>query len=147
MDTTTHNEFFGPLTWEPLCNRWEGHVNLQDGLEPLAVSISTPDGERDQRVTPEARAAFRRAVAGQGAFTAHAAAELLAIHNESWHQDEDGPPLTAAQFQARLTLESIHVSSHGSAEAYYHDCDLFWGHTVSVWQEADGRFSDARFEG
>lgn len=147
MLTVTHDEFFGPLTWQPLCSYWEGHVALHDGLEPVAVSVGTPDDERDQRVTPQARAAFSRALTQQSAFTAKAATDLLAIHNESWHHVEGGPPLTAEQFQARLTLEGIQVESRGSAVAYYHDGDLFWGHTVSVWQDADGTFTDVRFDG
>jgi len=148
MLTTTHDEFFGELTWQALVGGWEGRMSLPDGLGSTQVCIYTPDDERDQTITPEARAAFTRVVAERAAFARKAADDLLAVHNESWHHYENTPPLTSEQFQARLTLESIHIRSSGSATVYYDDGDLFWGHTIIVEQADDRNFlGEAIFEG
>lgn len=123
-------------------------MSLPDGLGSVRVFVGTPDPQHDQTVTLEARTAFTRLVTQHAVFARKAADDLLAVHNEGWHHYENSPPLTSEQFQARLTLEGIHVTSWGLATAYYDDGDLFWGHTIIVEQEDDGSFcGEAFFEG
>jgi hypothetical protein len=60
-----------------------------------------------------------------------AVAQLLPLKNDSW-LDEDDAELTAEEFQARMTLESITVKADGSFDFWHDDGDLFWGHSIQI---------------
>lgn len=146
MPDHVNDDCFGPLEWDSLCECWKGHLTLPDGRH-LRLSIYTGD-EEDRPITEAAKAALSRVLAQQPAFTQKASDDLLSIHNEAWHHYENTPALSAEEFKARMTLESIWIESYGAATACYDDGDLFWGHTISVRQEEDGTFEDeAIFEG
>lgn len=146
MTPEIYDDVFGQLRWDPLCEHWKGQYVLTE-THRICITVGT-DGDATLPITPEARAAFHRTLAQQKLFTQKAADDLLGVHNEGWHHVEDTPPLNSDQFQNRLTLTCIHVESWGSATSHYDDGDLFWGHLISVHQEADGSFEyEAVFEG
>jgi hypothetical protein len=91
MQNSISDEFFGSLTWHALTDRWSGKLAFPGG-QVVKNMISTPDGEHDQAITPEARQACLRVMTEQGAFARKAAEDLLEIHNEGWHHYEE-PPL------------------------------------------------------
>ncbi len=61
----------------------------------------------------------------------YAVQELLRLKNESW-LDAEEVELTADQFKARMTLESITVEPDGSFDFWHDDGDLFCGHSIQV---------------
>ncbi len=56
---------------------------------------------------------------------------LLSIKNDTWLEDDEAE-VTAAQFIARITLETVSVASEGDFEFWYNDGDLFAGHSIVV---------------
>ena len=76
----------------------------------------------------------------------YAADSLLELKNETW-RDEDEPPLDAAAFVGRLTLEGVNAFSNGTFEVYFDDGDLFWGHSVRVDVDASLAFERAELVG
>lgn len=141
----TQDELFGTLTWNADMEWWEGTWNSPDGDSVVVYVV--PEEEDDKCITQDSRAAFQRVLSQPPAFRQMATDDLLEHHNSHWHHDEKTPPLTSAQFQARMTLESIEIEADGDATAWYDDGDLFWGHSIRVPQAADGSFSEATFEG
>lgn len=77
---------------------------------------------------------------------AYAARELLPLKNDLW-LEEDEAPVTAAQFQQRMTLEALIFYAEGDVTFYYQDGDLFWGHTIEVGLDAAGDFNRAHIAG
>lgn len=74
-----------------------------------------------------------------------AADNLLNLKNETW-LDEEGI-VTRDSFIERMVLESITVYPQGNSEFWFHDGDLFWGHSIRVLIEKDGMPSYTNIEG
>ncbi|MCT4615124.1 MAG: DUF2262 domain-containing protein [Marinifilaceae bacterium] len=74
---------------------------------------------------------------------------LLTTYNESWKEDDwenepeedesldedleyEAPDLTAEEFEARLSLQSICIERDGSCSVFLNDGDLFAGHLINI---------------
>lgn len=134
----------GTVTWDDRFDQWEAQVELQPDhavtmtVDPAEELDDTAAVEllRDMHLwlrqcEPEARQ--------------FAAAELLELHNDTWSEEDE--ETTAEEFVERMTLTSVSVYSDGSAELYYADGDLFWGHTILISVNEDRTFEDASIAG
>lgn len=62
---------------------------------------------------------------------AYAIEKLLPLKNDAW-LNEGEVELTAADFEKRMSLESITVNADGSFDFWHNDGDLFWGHSIQI---------------
>jgi hypothetical protein len=92
-----------------------------------------------------AEAMLAKAALWQAEMTARAYTERHANWDKVWR--EDAPPLTEAEWQARLTLETLSVTANGRFTATFSDGDLFWGHAIEVSGSLAEGASDAAMFG
>lgn len=131
----------GDLKWDDSVGWWEGRAVLTSGSQ-FALYIHTPS-EADQSITDAARNVFVFMKDSEVTVRNFAAAELLAIHNESWNE---GEPISELEFVQRLTPEAIEVFPDGAVEMSFGDGDLFWGHSIGV-RYRRGQFTEAVVQG
>lgn len=105
--------------------------------------------ETGEGLTPEALAQARRLIVESDDFAERArrdASETLSeLKNDTWTGND--PPLEAARLAQRLSLEACEIAADGVATLYFADGGLFGGHSVVVYLDADGNFSDAKLAG
>ena len=105
--------------------------------------------ETGEGLTPEALAQARRLIVDPDEFAERAGRDasetLKELKNDTWTGND--PPLEAAQLAERLSLEACEIAADGVATLYFADGDLFGGHSVVVYLDADGNFSDAKLAG
>jgi hypothetical protein len=94
---------------------------------PVKLSLGTDRNAQNPPVD-HAREIFENAEGWERKAQAAILAELLPLKNENWLGDDESP-LSPDQFLARMTLETVSVDP-GMVQFYYHDGDLFWGHTI-----------------
>ena len=75
-------------------------------------------------------------------YTAH---KLLKLKNDLW-LEEDEKEVTKKDFKDRMKFTSLYVFSE-SANFYFDDGDLFWGHTIEVTINQNLEFSAANIVG
>lgn len=132
----------GPLEWDEDLDWWEGEILLGSN-QPFVLHILSRKDDR-RPITDEARAAIARIRASEAACRRYAADELLAIHNSEW---SEGTSISADEFVARLSPDSVEVHEGGYVEVHFKDGGLFRGHSVGVRIEPEGAFQDAVVEG
>ena len=71
--------------------------------------------------------------------------KLLKLKNDLW-LEEDEKEVTKKEFKARMKFTSLYVFSE-SANFYFDDGDLFWGHTIEVNVNQNLEFTDANIVG
>lgn len=105
--------------------------------------------ETGEGLTPEALAQARRLIVDPDEFAERAGRDasetLKELKNDTWTGND--PPLEAAQLAERLSLEACEIAADGVATLYFADGGLFGGHSVVVYLDADGNFSDAKLAG
>lgn len=128
----TH-ETLGELHWDDNLGWWK----TADGLIGLAVK---PDADLD------AHAARAQQIQERiPEFKTFAAEQLLAEHNTTWRE---GPGReTKKGFIGKLKLDGITLGDDLSAELYFADGGLFWGHIVLISVDADGKPTGAIIAG
>jgi hypothetical protein len=131
---TLRDPLLGRLRWRPDIESWEGRLELRGGRS--IELLLTPSDAGERAIPPPARAAARRARHIETRLRRSALEQLLETHNDLWNE---GAPTAAREFLRRLTPAALHVGADGSAEMYYDDGELFWGHAVAVPLDADGQ--------
>ncbi|HZS04746.1 MAG TPA: DUF2262 domain-containing protein [Blastocatellia bacterium] len=142
MSDTVNDEQFGHLTYDPHLDWWAGVVELPDEAGSKLYTHTPEEGGK--AITQQAREAFGIIAGSFDQIRQKACDERLEIHNESWNE---GDPIDAETFKRRLTLESITLYPDGSAEIYFGDDDMFWGHAIIVSMSEEGGFTDAIIAG
>ena len=71
--------------------------------------------------------------------------KLLKLKNDLW-LEEDEKEVTKKEFKARMKFTSLYVFSE-SANFYFDDGDLFWGHSIEVNVNQNLEFTDANIVG
>ncbi len=145
---------FGRADWNEEHRWYSGQYQLRDGrvirlvIEPFADLV--PGQEPGQLEDPSGLAS---AVAerldnlsnGVEEVKAFAAGELLTTFNEGdWCE---GSPIDAALFADKLTLTDVTIDRDLTAQMFFDDGDLFWGHTIIVTVDEEGRPSAAHLFG
>lgn len=72
--------------------------------------------------------------------------DLLELKNDSW-LDDDQEDVTAEEFSAVIGPDSLSVMPDGEFEFWFHDGDLFWGHSIRIEGTLDDGPSEAHIEG
>ncbi len=138
-----HDETFGRLEWDEVLNCWLGGIDWPPGLH-TEVAIWLPAGNLDVGLR-QARASLdwlqqneehaRRCIAG----------ELLEVYNDIW-RDED-KPIAEDEFIRRTELVRIGFLDDGSLLLSYDGRDMFGGHVIDGFFEADRSFRGANLIG
>lgn len=142
MGQVINDSQFGQLNWDSEVGFWAGNIQVIGGGQ-AEVYVNTPD-EIGKRITDQARETFRQIISSDEKLRRKACDDLLEIYNSSWNDDA---PLDAATFMRRMTLESMVLYPEGSAEIYYADDDMFWGHVIIVRMAEDGQLTEATIAG
>ena len=74
------------------------------------------------------------------------AAEQLTELANDW-QDGETPEITEEEFAKRIGAPKFHIDGEGDFEAEYDDDDMFYGHWIVVYGNADGELREANIEG
>lgn len=75
----------------------------------------------------------------------YAAKKLLKLKNDLWLEDDE-KELSKKEFKTRMEFTSLYVFRE-SANFYFDDGDLFWGHTIEVTVNQNLEFIDANIVG
>lgn len=138
------DEQFGTLNWDNRLEWWGGTLALYQHPE-VELYINAPClHEGDTTITDEVRQAFKICLESEQKARQKACDQLLSIHNEHWNEDA---PTSAEEFKRRLIFDTIILYPDGSAEIYFEDDDLFWGHVIIVSMTESGEFTDATIAG
>lgn len=133
----------GELVYDDNLRWWTTSARL--GGEPIRFRVTVAPGTETTAAFDAAASILDRL--DHESLRAHAASRLLDLHNDSWRDDDDGPPIDAATFAARLEPESVSVDADGSVTVWFGDDNLFWGHIVHVDLDPKLRPVDAGIAG
>ncbi|MGE0373555.1 MAG: DUF2262 domain-containing protein [Gammaproteobacteria bacterium] len=136
---------FGAMRYDPERETYEAQP-LIEGAKIDVTLKAKGSKDRETFLANTRRAWPVLAGAGIEAARAHACDELLSLKNETWLEEGEAP-IGAEAFKKRLKLDGITVHLDGACSYLFTDGDLFWGHYVSVWRNADGQFSGADLAG
>jgi len=143
MEKAFDDDVLGRLEYDEYLNWYAGEMALGEGRK-LAVALSLDECEDLDDLIRLARGFVRDIARTDELARAYASEELLAVYNEVWSEGQD---LIAAEFAARIALESLTAYPDRSVELCYDDGDLFWGHTIIVTAEEGPRFTEAIIAG
>jgi hypothetical protein len=99
--------------------------------EAIRLVLDATGPEELEEAAGVARTLYDNQTAWQRRIRDYAIAELLPLKNEAWLADGEGA-LAAADFDVRMTLESITVAPDGTFEFWHNDGDLFFGHAIQI---------------
>jgi hypothetical protein len=114
--------------------------------EEICVTFATDETLTIDRSYQTAEALWANQVEWKRKVEDFAVQQLLPIKNEHW-LEEGERPLTADQFKARMSLDSISFRDGGRFEFWHHDGDLFWGHSIQVSGSIGDGLTDADIPG
>jgi hypothetical protein len=125
---TVEDDVFGTFVFDRDVDVWEAEHSWAG--TPVRLSVSAGEHDDLRAASAPARALWQSEAEWDRRVRARAIDELLPLKNEHWREDGE-PEVTAAQFEARLTLESISVTDD-LLEFWFDDGELFLGHTICV---------------
>jgi hypothetical protein len=134
-----------------------GDLAYDQRLDEYQARFSGPNRVLEVCIVPDESASLAVPLARARTFVADAAANiraaasfscqaLLRLKNDEWLQ-EDEVVLTPEQFVGKMRLQGIRFAPDGSAEYYFEDGDLFWGHCIVVRTDSAEKFLDADLAG
>lgn len=141
------NDTFGVLHWDEKRGGYNGTAPFTPERN---VSVTLVDVDRDNPNEAIERAAqtYSAIKAREPELQQKTADTLLDNYNDNWCDEEEGDDiLDATAFQERITLSAMTFYLDGSAELYYHDGELFGGHTIVVDVNPSGDFQKAHLAG
>ncbi|WP_020473596.1 DUF2262 domain-containing protein [Zavarzinella formosa] len=142
MSESIDDPLLGRLTWDHSQNLWTGQAMLRTGRRVKLV-LDPTDKPLDRALL----------LAGQGLAWVQGneeqarlavADDYLAVFNREW--TEEGP-ITREEFARRIELIEIGFGPDGAPNLWYDDGDLFAGHSISAYFDANGRFRNASLFG
>jgi hypothetical protein len=125
---TVEDDFFGTFTFDRSVEWWQAdHVW---GASPVKLTVAAAETDDVHAAAEPARTLWRSQADWDRRVRARAVEDLLPLKNEHWLEEAESE-VTAEQFAARMTLETISV--YGDAlEFWFDDGGLFLGHTICV---------------
>ncbi len=140
MPTFIDDPILGRLEWDHELQWWSGVYRLSKQDFRLRIC-----SDSSQVITDPARRALTRIADLERKIKQKAANDLLQLYNDDW---SDAPPISASDFIARLTSESICVELDGTIEIGFYDGGMFAGHSVVIELSPEGvPTRDAYIEG
>lgn len=82
-------------------------------------------------------------------FRKFSAENLTASANEWQSEGEEEPvsAITEEKFAERMKISSVSVSPNGDLTVYYHDDNMFWGHSIEISANISGKIESASIAG
>lgn len=141
---TIATERFGDLTLNRSIGWFEGNTNwCGESISIHFVADETQDISASLAVADELwtdQLLWKKRVGD------YAVRKLLQLKNEDWLDDGESP-LTAMEFKASMTLESITIRPDGSMNFWHRDGGLFFGHAIEVSGTHEEGLTDAGISG
>ena len=107
------------------------------------------DNDRMKSALETAYALFEQQDEWSQKMKEYAAEELIELAND-WLQDDEEAEIdeiTKKMFMELMKLSTICVYSEGDFEIYYSDGDMFWGHSIIVCGNINGKMDSAEIAG
>ncbi|MFC7441763.1 DUF2262 domain-containing protein [Laceyella putida] len=142
MDPNASKMEFEQWEWDSRLEEWGTKMNLTD--EITVDVLFDPKGINENEGFHIVYGQWEKVKENWRKLEEDVADHLLDIHNEAWNDEE---PITKDTFISRMTIEAIRFWSDGTAEVYFDDGDLFWGHCILVSLNQDGQVVDADIAG
>ena len=130
----------GTLQYNKTINSYEGKIkdNLDNEIE---FSIDA-DNNIDELIKYTRQ--LLKKYLNRDELKLYAAEELLELYNDVWNETDI--KITESEFVSRMLLEGITVYSDRTTTFYYHDGDLFYGHSITIYLDEQG-LKSAQIEG
>lgn len=136
------DQVLGCLVWNSELEWWSSQIEILSG-QSINVSIS-PEDTDPSIVFQRVRHTMSAILEVEVNLRRTKADKLLNLYNTTWN---DGLAINQEEFINRITLDAIAFSPDGSANLYYSDGDLFWGHTIITAIDTNGCFQDTMLTG
>ena len=132
----------GTLQYNETINSYEGKIkdNLDNEIE---FSIDT-DNNIDELID-YTRQLLKKYLNSDSELKLYAASQLLDIYNDVWNETDI--KITESEFASKMILEGITIFSDRNTTFYYHDGDLFYGHSITIYLDENGNLESAQIEG
>lgn len=138
------------------CAPFDAEARIRYGSRDVKVSLSREDQPFEATLKLAAEAVSRLAELDELAKKI-ATRDLRDGYNSGWNEydevQEDGslqavsnPPLSEAEFAAKLSLSAVNASGDQMLDFFYKDQGMFWGHTIVVSSLNGTDFSTAYAE-
>lgn len=118
---------FGELQWDSNLNRWDGILSV-DEYGALELHLE-PESLRGVDFTSHKRTLGEIVIGKRPDYAKLIADEFHQLYNEDWR---NGPILSRQEFIARLEPYAISITYDGTVDIFFHDNDLFAGHSIIV---------------
>jgi hypothetical protein len=141
---TVETSRFGILTLDRTVNWFKAVTNWADCK--ITLHLSMDDAESVDQLLSIASQLWDAEPDWDAKVRDYAIRELLPLKNGNWLEDDESE-LTAEDFTARMTIESITVYPNGSFEFWHDDGDLFLGHSIMVSGSISDGLDDADIHG
>jgi hypothetical protein len=99
---------------------------------PVRISLESSKNGTPDKALQTASQLFRSRRKWTGQAERRILSDLYTMWFDNWREEGGDPDLTRTQFLRRIRLESISTSPDGSFSLWYHDGDLFAGHSIVV---------------
>ncbi len=136
------DEVLGCLVWDSELEWWSSQIEILSG-HWINVSVS-PENTDPSVIFQRVRHTLCAILEVEINLRRSTADKLLNLYNTTWN---DGLAINQEEFINCITLDAITFSPDGSADLYYCDGDLFWGHTIITAIDTDGCFKDTMIAG
>ena len=78
--------------------------------------------------------------------------KMINLKNDAWlgedeETGEDEPAMTIENFRKRVSISSIVFYDDCSSSIYCNDDDIFWGHTIDINIDKNGKYKDVNLAG
>ena len=146
---TYQDDVLGTLTLDRRSDYYKTTLTWNSATAELR--LATAELDELANLLRTAHALWEGQEAWEERITGYAAQELLdnandwATSADDWSEEDE--PITAAQFQERMKVESITVESDGLFVFFYDDGDMFFGHVITVSGTLAEGPTEATFDG
>lgn len=142
-----HDPVFGALQCDEDRRSFEAAMEIPPGHK-VTVTIDWMGVAPDEALE-KARELYAIVVQREPEYRQGVASALLKLYNEDW---QEGEAMDEAGFMRRISLSSINIApvefgNAGCVSLDYSDGDLFAGHWIEVFLDAELRFVGAQLAG
>lgn len=138
------DSILGQLTLDRRINVFDSKINwLGDTID---FSFSCDENGTINKLLPKSYEILNSASNWDANAKEFSAKKLLELKNDTWLGDDE-TEFSEAQFIGKMKLSAISFETDGSFIFWFDDGDLFWGHTISVTVDENGKFEDAEIMG
>lgn len=146
-DKTIENEILGTLVYNEETGQYESEYRGDDCSFQVGIALMTP--KKTEKLISFAAQQIRGKRYKEMLLAMEA--EMIELKNDVWvGEDENGqeaPPISPEEFRKRISISSIDFYEDGSASIYCNDDDVFFGHTIVVDVDENGKYDSVTLAG